>query len=169
MIVYTASAQEMDERLNLDKRQDSRAFCLCFESLHEAPEGFYEQQNEFRDGLEKEFWANFAEGKELSESSWESPSNKWFYFDGDMHGSERIEIELTDNIIGDKLLGVIMAYLEKGATGYCVVGVVYNEKQKGNNYIGRFVMNRDEIAVEESLVELWSRQIKFMEIEEKRT
>lgn len=165
MIVYTASKQEMDERLNLDKRQNSRAFCLCFESLDEAPEGFYDQQDELRAGLEKEFWANFAEGKEPVESDWETPTNKWFYFDGDMHGSERIEIELADTIIGDKLLGVIMAYLGKGATGYCVVGVVYNEELKGNNYVGRFVLNRDEIAVEESLAELWSRQVKIMEIE----
>jgi hypothetical protein len=155
----------MDERLNLDKRRDRRAFCVCFESLDEAPEGFYERQDELRDGLEKEFWMAFPEGKEPPQFQWASPTNKWFYFDGDMHGSERIEIELTDNIIGDKLLGVIMAYLEKGATGYCVVGVVYNEEQKGNNYIGRFVLNRDEIAVEKSLAGLWSRQVKFMEIE----
>jgi|HubBroStandDraft_1064217.scaffolds.fasta_scaffold478335_2 hypothetical protein len=85
-----------------------------------------------------------------------------------MRGSERIVIELTDNIIGDKLLGVIMAYLEKCTARYCVIGVVYNEETKGNNYIGRFVINRDEIAVEESLAGLWSRQVKIMEIDEKR-
>jgi hypothetical protein len=34
-----------------------------------------------------------------------------------------------------------------------------------NDYIGRFVINLDEIAVEESLADTWSKQVKFMEIE----
>jgi hypothetical protein len=84
-----------------------------------------------------------------------------------MHGSERIQIDLTDNIIGDKLIGIIMAYLEKCAPSFCVIGVVYKEELKGKNYLGRFVINGEEIAVEESLAELWAKQTQFMEIEEK--
>jgi hypothetical protein len=57
--VYTASEDEMDERLNLDKRRNSRAFCVCFNTLDEAPAGFYDRQNELRDGLEKEFLGKF--------------------------------------------------------------------------------------------------------------
>jgi hypothetical protein len=62
--VYTSSESEMDERLNLDKRRNARAFCICFESLEEAPEGFYKQQDQIRDGLEEEFLAKFKEGNE---------------------------------------------------------------------------------------------------------
>ena len=36
---------------------------------------------------------------------------------------------------------------------------------KGINYVGRFVLNLEEIAVEESLVEIWSRQVQFLTIE----
>jgi hypothetical protein len=36
---------------------------------------------------------------------------------------------------------------------------------ESDNYLGRFVVNLDEIAVEESLADTWSKQIKFMEIE----
>jgi hypothetical protein len=165
--VYAASESELDERLNLDKRQNERAFCLCFDSLDEAPPGFYKLQDEIRDGLEEDFMAQFKEGEEPPEFSWASPTNKWFYFDTDMHGSERIEIELTDNIIGDKLLGVIMAYLEKCVAHYCVIGVVYREELKGKNYMGRFVVTRDEIAIEESLMELWTNQVQYMEIEKR--
>jgi hypothetical protein len=152
--VYTASESELDERMNLDKRKNDRAFCLCFDTLDEAPAGFYDRQNELRDGLEKEFCTNFEEGYEAPRYEWANPSNKWFYFDGDMHGSERIDIEITDNIIGDKLLGIIMAYLEKSAPNYCVIGAIYRKELKGKNYMGRIVINRDEIAVEESLVEI---------------
>lgn len=169
MNVYTASEEEIDERLNLDKRQNSRAFCLCFRTLDEAPEGFYKKQDEFRKGLEKEYWAQFEEGREANRYKWQvSSTNKWFFFNTDMHGSERMIVELTDNIIGDKLLGITMAYLEKKAPNYCVIGAVYNEENKGNNYIGRFVMTSGEIVVEESLAELWSKQVKIMEIEERK-
>jgi hypothetical protein len=167
MKVYKASEKEMDERLELDKRRTDMAFCICFESLEEAPAGFYKLQDKIRDGLEEELMAKFKEGFEPPRFEWSSPSNKWFYFDTDMHGSERIEIELTDNIIGDKLLGVIMAYLEKCESRYCVIGVVYRKELKGKNYMGRFVITRNEIAVEESLAELWTKQVQFLEIEER--
>jgi hypothetical protein len=164
--VYTISESELDERLNLDKRRNNRAFCLCFDSLDEAPADFYKLQDKIRDGLEKEFWASFQEGKEPPRYKWEtSPTNKWFFFDGDMHGSERMVIELADNIIGDKLLGIIMAYLEKSAPSYCVVGEVFRGELTGKNYKGRIVINCEEIAVEESLVQLWTKQVHYMEIE----
>ncbi|HSY43353.1 MAG TPA: hypothetical protein VK811_05540 [Candidatus Acidoferrum sp.] len=168
MKVYAISETELNERLNLDKRRNSRAFYLCFETLDEAPAGFYERQNELRDGLEKEFWTNFEEGKEdPGHGLIKIVYNKWFFFDGDMYGSERIDIEITDNIIGDKLLGIIMAYLEKSAPNYCVIGAVYREKLTGKNYLGRFVVTCEEIAVEESLVELWTNQVQYMEIEKR--
>jgi hypothetical protein len=168
--VYRATEREIDERMNLDKRQNSRAFYLCFKTLEEAPEGFYDRQNELRDGLEKEFWESYKEGKEEPDEEELVPwvRNKWFYFDGDMYGAERIDIELTDNIIGDKLLGTVMAYLEKNAPNYCVIGAVYKEQMKGKNYMGRFIVTGDEIVVEESLAELWSKQVKIMEIEERK-
>jgi hypothetical protein len=166
--VYTATEKEIDERMNLDKRQNSRAFYLCFKTLEEAPEGFYDRQNELRDGLEKEFWESYKEGKEEPRYKWANPDNKWFYFDGDMYGAERIDIELTDNIIDDKLLGIVMAYLEKNAPNYCVIGAVYKDEMTGKNYMGRFIVTTDEIVVEGSLAELWAKQVRIMEIEERK-
>ena len=170
MQVYSASENEIDERLEMDKRRKSRAFCICFSSLEEAPNGFYDLQDKIRDELEKEFWANFDDGIDRSRfHSWESGAlHTQFHFNGDMFGSERIEVEIIDKILGDKLIGVIMSYLEKCPSRYCVIGSVYREQMKGNNYIGRFVINLDEIAVEESLADVWSKQIQFMEIEERK-
>jgi hypothetical protein len=159
---------EIDERLNLDKRRNDRAFCVCFDSLDEAPAGFYELQDKIRDELEKELMGQFKDGIEPPLIKGARPSNKWFYIDWDMHGSERVPIDVTDNILGDKLLGIIMAHLEKWEPRYCVIGVVYRKEMEGKNYMGRFVVNRDEIAVEESLAELWSEQVQFMTIEERK-
>jgi len=36
---------------------------------------------------------------------------------------------------------------------------------EGSKYVGRFVINLDEIAVEASLAEIWSKQVLFMAIE----
>ena len=170
MKVYTASDAEIDERLELDKRQNSRAFCLCFKTLDEAPDGFYDLQDKIRDGLEKEFWASFDDGIDRSRfQSWESGAmHTQFCFDSDMFGSERIEVEIVDEILGDKLIGVIMSYLEKCPPRYCVMGAVYREQMNGDKYIGRFVMNLDEIAVEESLADVWSKRVQFMEVEERK-
>jgi hypothetical protein len=161
---YKISKRELDERLKLDKRQDSRGFRICFKTLEEAPDGFYDLQRIISDELEKEFCANFEEGYEAPRYEWANPTNKWFCFNGDMFGSERIVIEMSQEILGDKLLGVIMSYLEKNAPSYCLTADVY-ESMESDNYLGRFVVNLDEIAVEESLADTWSKQIKFMEIE----
>ena len=169
MKVYAASEIELDERLNLDKRRNERAFCLCFDSLEEAPPVFYKIQDKIRDGLEEELMEKYKEGWEAPRFKWQtSPTNKWFCFKTDMFGSERIVVEITDNILGDKLLGIIMAYLEKCSSPYCVVGVVYKQAMEGEKYMGRLVINNNEIAVEESLVELWTNQVQYMEIEKRK-
>lgn len=170
MKVYAANEAEIDERLNLDKRQDSRAFCLCFKTLEEAPDGFYELQDRLREGLENEFWANFDDGVDRSRfKSWQSGAmHSQFYFNSDLFGSERIVIELSNQIVGDKLIRLIMSYLEKSSPRYCVVAAVYKGMERGSEYLGRFVMTLEEIAVEESLAGTWSKRIQFMEIEERR-
>jgi hypothetical protein len=62
--IYKASDKETDERLELDKRKSSRGFGVCFDSLEEAPGGFYKAQDEIRNGLQKEFWLAFDNGAE---------------------------------------------------------------------------------------------------------
>jgi len=80
--------------------------------------------------------------------------------------SERIIIEINQEILGDKLLGLIMSYLEKCPARYCVILAGHGgEGMKGVNYLGRFVINQDEIAVEESICEVWRQQVKIIEIE----
>jgi hypothetical protein len=166
MNIYKTSAKELDERLELDKRRDNRAFGIVYDSLEEAPEGFYDLQRNISDGLQKEFRANFDDGVDRSKlKSWQMWRHNFFCFNGDMFGSERIVIEMTKEILGDKLLGLIMSYLEKCSSRYSVIAAVYNGKIEGDKYLGRFVINLDEIAVEESLADTWSQQVKFMEIE----
>lgn len=170
MKVYKASETEIDRRLALDKRRSNQAFCRGFIPKHEAAisPNFCESQDKIRDGLEKKFWETFADGLDRSSlESWKvSGSHTFFYFPAELVPSERIIIDLVDNILGDQLLGVILAYLEKCEFPYCVIAAVYSDgKMVGKNYLGRFVINLDEIAVEESLVKTWIRKVRFLEID----
>jgi len=168
MKVYQAKTPDIDQRLLLDKRKSKIAFCRNFDSESDIPAGFYEQQDKIRDDLEKEFFAKFNDGKDRSElPTWKwSTSHELFYFTAELINSERIIIELSSEILNDRLLGVILSYLEKFSPQYCVIAAVCSGKNMlGKNYIGRFVINLQEIAVEESLVEIWSKQVRFLEIE----
>jgi hypothetical protein len=168
MKVYKASETEIDQRLALDKRKAKAAFCRGFESDSELPVGFCDLQDKIRDGLEAEFWGKFDDGKERPKvDNYGLPVfHAHFFFPAELISSERIIIELNREILDDKLLGVILAYLEKSAPQYCVIAAVCTGKgMEGINYAGRFVINLEEIAVEESLVEVWSKQVQFMTIE----
>lgn len=157
----------MDERLALDKRRDPKAFYRYFVSEEELPAGFYDSQDRIRDGLEKELATNFEDGVGHSKRpSWRKPDNKFFFFPEELMNCELVKFEMSNEILGDKLIGVIMSYLEKCSSRYGVVAAVYRGMQRGSEYLGRFVINLDEIAVEESLVGIWSKQVKFMPIEE---
>ena len=73
MKVYKTSQNKLDERLKLDIRQNSRAFCICFKSLEEAPKEFYALQDKIRNGLQREFWLNFDKGADvLRRKPWDS-------------------------------------------------------------------------------------------------
>jgi hypothetical protein len=168
MKVHRASEAEIDERLALDKRKSKAAFCRGFETESEIPFGFCDLQDKIRDGLEKEFFAKFDDGIDRSNlpSRKLVGSHSFFYFPAELIRSERIIIEMNAAILDDRLLGAILAYLEKSQSRYCVIAAVYSEKKmKGSNYLGRFVINLEEIAVEDSLVETWLKQVRFMEIE----
>ncbi len=87
-----------------------------------------------------------------------------FYFNTDMFGSERLVFEINDAILGDKLLGLVLSYLEKKCPRFCFLAAVY-ENYDSQKYLGRFVVNLEEIAVEETLAGTWSKQVKFMPVE----
>ena len=166
MRIYKASEKAIDDRLALDKRHDAKAFYRYFEPEEELPVGFHDLQDKIRDGLEKEFWTNFADGVDNSKlPSWRKPTSTFFFFPAELLNCEQVGIEMSKEILGDKLIGLIMSYLEKCPSKYSVVAAVYNGKIEGDKYLGRFVINLDEIAVEESLADTWLRQVKFMEIE----
>ncbi len=168
MNVRISSEKELDDRLQLDKRSDDTAFCRVFESEDELPAGFFDQQDAIRDGLEKVLWANFDDGVDRArfKSTPAGAVHSQFCVSAEMYGAERIIIELSEEILGDKLIGLIWAYLEKCPTPYCVLGSVQRGLTGDGVYLGRFVMNQQEIVVEESLSDAWSRQIKFLEFEE---
>jgi hypothetical protein len=159
MKVYKADEEEIDQRLKLDRRQDSIAFCRYFKSEKELPEGFYDLQDKIRNGLEETFNSAYDNG-----GTWD-----WnlFYFSAELLISERILVEISDEILNDKLVGLIMSYLEKCPAKYCVILAVYRGMHRGSDYLGRFIINFDEIAVETSLCEVWSKQVPFMEVEER--
>jgi hypothetical protein len=167
--IYKASEREIDDRLALDKRRDTRAFHRCFEPEEELPVGFYDLQDKIRDGLEKEFWANFDDGVDHSRlPSWRKPTNTFFFFSAELLNCEQVGIEMSREILGDKLIDLITSYLEKCPFNYSVVAAVYNGKIEGDKYLGRFVINLDEIAVEESLADSWSKQVKLLKLENRR-
>jgi len=167
MKIYRATEKQIDERLALDKRRDSSAFCRGFDTEAELPLGFCDLQDKIRDGLEAEFWVKFDDGKDRSNLRpyQLAGAQDFFFFPAELIMSERILIEMSHEILGDKLLGLIMAYLEKCPSRYCVILAVCRGEIIGSNYVGRFVINQDEIAVKESLCETWSKQVKIMEIE----
>jgi hypothetical protein len=163
---YKISENELDERLELDKRKNHRAFCICFKTLEEAPDGFYDLQRKISDGLEHLFRANFDDGVDRSHlKPWQMWQHNFFCFNGDMFGSERIVVEMSKEILADKMIGLVLAHLEKTAPSYCLTADVYESMERQSQFLGRFVINLDEIAVEESLADIWSRHVKFMEIE----
>jgi len=168
MKTYKSCEKEIDERLALDKRRDSKAFYRYFDSEEVLPAGFHHSQDEIRKGLENEFWKNFqAKGNDVRLSSWRKPDNQFFFFPADLMNCELIKLEISQEILSDKLIGIIMSYLEKRLSRYCVNVAVYKGMQRGSEYLGRFIINLDEIAVEESLAGTWSEQVKFMPLEEK--
>ena len=167
MRVYIASESQIDKRLRLDKRKNSEAFCNSFNSENELPPKFFDLQDKIRDAIEKEFWKTFDDGIDRSQfKQWESGAmHSQFYFSAELIASERIIIEMSDEILGDKLIGLLMSFLEKCSSRYCVIGVVFRGMLTGSNYVGRFVINTDEIAVEESLVDIRTKQIRIMEVD----
>jgi hypothetical protein len=166
MKIYKGNEKELEERLALDKRREPKAFYRYFGSEEELPTAFHDLQDRIRDGLEKELWTNFEDGVDQSKNpSWRKPTNKFFFFSAELMNCELVKLEMSHEILGDKLIGIILSYLEKCPSRYSVVAAVYRGMQKGSEYLGRFVINLDEIAVEESLVETWSKQVNFMPIE----
>jgi len=169
MRIYKISEAELDRRLILDKKISKEAFCCnYYGSDKTVPVGFCELQDKIRDGLEAEFWAKFDGDQERPkvDSYGLSIFHECFSFPADPINSERIIIELCSKILNDVLVGLILSYLEKTSSQYCViVAVSLGENMEGSSYIGRLVVNLDEIAVEEPLVEIWSKQVQFLAIE----
>jgi hypothetical protein len=167
--IYEISEAELDRRLILDKKISREAFCCNYYESDEAiPAGFCELQDKIRDGLEAQVVAQFGDTEAVAESdNFGLPIfHENFFFPADSINSERIIIELNCKILTDKLIGLILSYFEKLSSPYCVIVAVFSGKgMKGTNYIGRFVLNLEEIAVEESLAEIWSEQVQFLAIE----
>ncbi|HVM63177.1 MAG TPA: hypothetical protein VMV72_20120 [Verrucomicrobiae bacterium] len=169
MRIYKATEAEIDERLALDKRFSDAAFCVGFEVESEIPAGFCDLQDKIRDGLEREFIEKFDDREDRSKP-WElNGSHELFDFPADLIPSERIVVWLGSDILSDRLLGVVLGYLERCRSGYCVIAAVCSGREiVGRNYLGRFVLNLEEIAVEESLAPTWTKQVHLLPIDEER-
>ncbi|HTV42388.1 MAG TPA: hypothetical protein VMF08_17605 [Candidatus Sulfotelmatobacter sp.] len=169
MKIYKISEAELDRRLILDKKISKDAFCYnYYESDETVPAGFCELQDKIRDSLEAQVVAQFGDSEAVVESDNFGLSilHENFLFPADPVNSERIILELNCKILTEKLIGLILSYLEKLSSHYCIIAAVFSGKgMKGTNYIGRFVINHEEIAVEDSLVEIWSKQVQFLAVE----
>jgi hypothetical protein len=169
MKIYKISEAELDRRLMLDKKISKEAFCCnYYESDETLPVGFCELQDKIRDGLEAQVVAKFGDTEVPTESeNFGLPHlHENFFFPADLINSERIIIEINNKILNDVLLGIILSFLSKPAPQYCLIAAVYTGRgMVGPNYVGRFVINVEEIAVEESLAEIWSKQVQFLEVE----
>lgn len=169
MKIYKISEAELDRRLILDKKISKEAFCCnYYESDETIPAGFCELQDKIRDGLEAQVVAKFGDTEVVLElDDFGLPIlHENFFFPADPINSERIILELNYKILTDKLIGLILSYLEKLSSRYCIIAAVFSGKgMKGTNYIGRFAINHEEIAVEESLAEIWSKQVQFLPTE----
>jgi hypothetical protein len=156
MKIYVAREEQIDERLALDKRRNVRGFYRYFDSEAELPFGFFDLQDKVRDGLRTKFNENFDNG---------IPGEyNLFYFPEELLTCEQIGVELSREILGNQLLGIILKYLDDCESRYCVVGAVYESMQRHSKYLGRFVANCEEIAVEESLYGAWSTQVTLLDI-----
>ncbi len=165
MKVFKASEKQLDQRLALDKRHDDRAFYRYFEPKENLPDGYYDLQDRIRHELEKIFWDNFDDGIDRSnQKPWKVRSNN-FFFPAELRNYEQIQIEMSNRILGDRLIGLLMRYLEKCDSEYCVLGSVYDGEITGSKYVGRFLVNRHQIVVEETLARTWASKVRFMEIE----
>jgi hypothetical protein len=168
MRIYKISEVDLDRRLILDKKISKAAFCCnYYESDEMIPAGFCELQDKIRDGLEAQVVAKFGDPDVVLESdNFGLPiMHEKFFFPADPINSERIIIEINYKIVNDELLEIIKSFLSKSAPQYCLIVAVYTGKSmNGPNYIGRFVINVEEIAIEESLAETWSKQVQCFPI-----
>ena len=161
MKVFRASENEFDTRLELDRRKVNAAFFVRYDSESEVPTGFYEQQHQFRDGLQLKFWAEFDNNSAyVSKRPWESKS---FFFNEDSFNFESIFVEIAVKILGDKLLHLVSSYLGESGSGYCLIVAVHTSMEREAGYLGRFAMNSKEIMIEESLAEIWSKQVSHFQ------
>ena len=157
MKIYKATEREIDSRLRLDKRCDARAFFRNFDSEAELPVGFYDLQNQIRDGLEAKFDQKFDNGAH--------GETKLFYFPADLLIAELLGVELSWKMLDDRLIGLMLSFLDGCSAQYCIIGAVYKWTKPHSQFLGRFVVNRKEIAVEETLCDVWSKQVTLLEIQ----
>lgn len=73
MKTYKISENELDERLELDKRKNHRAFCVCSQTLEEAPDGFYDLQ---RNNLHIARTYLTATDPEVAKRTWQVPMDE---------------------------------------------------------------------------------------------
>lgn len=169
MKVYSITENEIEQRLQLDARVDSGAFCKSYNSSSEVPADFYYAQNELRNSLEEVFWQNFDDGIDRSGvRSWEREAmSTLFYFVSDLIGAEQIAIQISEKILSDKSIGVILSYLAKQSSDYAVILIVHEGSLDEDNQIGCIVVNQYEIAIDERLTDLWREHVKWFDIEAK--
>ena len=114
MKIYQASEKEIDVRLELNRAHDQRAFCRNFEPEEKLPPKFYSFQDKIIHDLVAVLNSKYENGGDGA-GSWE-----WnlFYIPQEPIPSERILIEVSSEILDDKLIGLILPYLEKNAASY---------------------------------------------------
>src|ERR1043165_3289869 len=111
MNAHKVTEQEIDTRLNLDRNVDQNGFCRNFYGNDSPPANFYQEQDTIRDGLERTLNCHYENGDDWN----------LFFMPADFIPSERIIVEISNEILANNLIQLILNYLKETSPGYCVI------------------------------------------------
>jgi len=143
-------------RLELDKRQDRRAFCVCFKTLEEAPKEFYELQDKIRNGLQREFCWTLTMEQSICVGSRGIQINS-FQYRYVWFGALVVWYE-SRRFLRDKLIGLIMSYLEKFPSPLLCGWNSFGNMERGSELLADLSSILMKLPLKNRLLILWSKQ-----------
>lgn len=105
---------------------------------------FFETQDNLQRKLEKTLTSIYGSNVFVSDRLW---------------SNESLKIEMAQQILSSRLIEAILSFLKEEAPTYCIVSAVYRDLEViGSPYLGRILISEREIAVEESLKEIFKEK-----------
>jgi hypothetical protein len=105
---------------------------------------FYALQDSLRVKLEKMLTSSFGANIFVSDRLWPNESFK---------------VDMSQQILSPQLIAADLSFLQSEAPSHCIVSAVYRDLEViGSSYFGRILISEREIAVEESLKNIFKKQ-----------